>query len=47
MQRSRVNGSLADLGGPTDLDRPVSFVPERQTLRTEFEFELPDRKSVV
>ncbi|MEI2732815.1 MAG: hypothetical protein V9G08_12610 [Dermatophilaceae bacterium] len=41
MQRSRVNGSLADLGGPTDLDRPVSFVPERQTLRTEFEFELP------
>ncbi|MEI2765951.1 MAG: hypothetical protein V9F82_09745 [Dermatophilaceae bacterium] len=41
MQRSRVNGSLADLGDPTDLDRPVSFVPERQTLRTEFEFELP------
>lgn len=41
MQRSRVNGSLADLGDPTDLDRPVSFVPERQSLRTEFEFELP------
>lgn len=41
MQRSRVNGSLADLGDATDLDRPVSFVPERQTLRTEFEFELP------
>lgn len=41
MQRSRVNGSLADLGDPTDLDRPVSFVPERQALRTEFEFELP------
>ncbi len=41
MQRSRVNGSLADLGDATDLDRPVSFVPERQTLRTEFDFELP------
>lgn len=41
MQRSRVNGSLVDLGDPTDLDRPVSFVPERQSLRTEFEFELP------
>lgn len=41
MQRSRVNGSLADLGDPTDLDRPVSFVPERHSLRTEFEFELP------
>lgn len=41
MQRTRVNGSLADLGDPTDLDRPVSFVPERHALRTEFEFELP------
>ncbi len=41
MQRSRINGSLADLGDPTDLDRPTTFVPERPTLRTEFTFELP------
>ncbi len=41
MPRSRINGSLADLGAPTDLDRPAPFVPERPILRTEFEFELP------
>jgi hypothetical protein len=41
MQRTRVNGSLAEVGDPTDLDRPAPFVPERSALRTEFEFELP------
>ncbi|KGN41280.1 hypothetical protein [Knoellia aerolata] len=41
MARSRINGSLADLGAATDLDRPAPFVPERPTLRTQFEFELP------
>lgn len=41
MTRTRINGSLADLGAATDLDRPAPFVPERPMLRTEFEFELP------
>jgi hypothetical protein len=41
MQRTRVNGGAVELGAPADLDRAVSFAPERQTLRTEFEFELP------
>ena len=41
MPRTRINGSLADLGVATDLDRPAPFVPERPMLRTEFEFELP------
>ncbi|WP_083542099.1 hypothetical protein [Kribbia dieselivorans] len=41
MARSRINGSLADLGAPTDLDRPAPMVPERPVLQTEFAFELP------
>ena len=41
MTRQRINGSLADLGAPTDLDRSAPFIPERPMLRTEFAFELP------
>ncbi|WP_254666540.1 hypothetical protein [Humibacillus sp. DSM 29435] len=40
MQRSREN-TLAAPVDTLDLDRPVSFAPERPVLRTEFQFELP------